>query len=64
MANGERHGMHKLTDAEVNALRTEYAQGGITQRALAKRYGCSQAQVNNVLHRKQRANDTHILIAA
>lgn len=25
MANGERHGMHKLTDEEVNAMRCEYA---------------------------------------
>jgi len=63
MANGERHGMHKLTDDEVNAMRCEYARGGVTQRALARRYGCSQAQVNNVLLRKQRADETHLLAA-
>lgn len=62
-ANGERHGMHKLTDDEVNSMRREYARGGVTQRALARRYGCSQAQVNNVLLRKQRANETHVLAA-
>lgn len=63
MANGERHGMHKLTDEEVNAMRFEYAHGGVTQRALARRYGCSQAQVNNVLLRKQRADETHLIAA-
>lgn len=63
MANGERHGMHKLRDDEVNDMRHEYARGGITQRELARRYGCSQSQVNNVLLRKQRADETHILAA-
>lgn len=59
LANGERHGMHKLTDDEVDAMRDEYARGGVTQRALALQYGCSQAQVNNVLLRKQRVDETH-----
>jgi hypothetical protein len=63
MANGERHGMHKLTDDEVNSMRCEYARGGVTQRALARRYGCSQAQVNNVLLHKQRADETHLIAA-
>jgi len=63
MANGERHGMHKLTDHEVSAMRCEYARGGVTQRALARRYGCSQAQVSNVLLRKQRADETRLIAA-
>lgn len=62
-ANGERHGMHKLTDVEVNAMRAEYARGGVTQRTLARQYGCSQAQINNVLLRKQRADETHLIAA-
>jgi len=59
LANGERHGMHKLTDEEVDTMRADYARGGVTQRSLAKQYGCSQAQVSNVLLRKQRQDETH-----
>lgn len=63
LANGERHGMHKLTDTEVRAMRDEYARGGVSQRSLAAKYGCSQAQVNNVLLHKQRLEDTHLIAA-
>lgn len=59
MANGERHPMHKLTDGQVDSMREQYALGGVTQRSLARKYGCSQAQVNNVLLKKQRAHETY-----
>lgn len=58
LANGERHGMHKITDAEVLLIRAEYARGLITQRALAKKYECSQAQVFNIVSGAQRASLT------
>lgn len=63
MANGERHAMHKLTDTQVSAIRSDYATGSITQRALARKYGCSQAQVSNILLKRQRRSETHRLAA-
>lgn len=63
LANGERHGMHKLTDDDVDCIRMEYANGGTNQRALARKYGCSQAQVNNIILRRQRRDETHLIAA-
>jgi hypothetical protein len=53
--------MHKLTDSDVDAMRAEYSRGGVTQRALARQYGCSQSQVSNVLLLKQRVDETHFI---
>lgn len=47
--NGERHPMAKLTAAQVADLRVRYAAGGIGQRALAREFGLSQAQVSNIV---------------
>lgn len=58
MANGERHGMHKLTDEEVVAIRSEYASTPISQRALARKYSCSQSQISNLVSGRQRAKST------
>jgi hypothetical protein len=58
MANGERHGCHILTDEEVSTIRGAYATSAISQRALAKQFRCSQAQINNILNFKQRVNGT------
>lgn len=35
----------KLTDAQREAIRGEYAAGGVSHRALAVKYGCSSATV-------------------
>lgn len=59
MANGERHGMHKIDDSDVEEMRNLYDRGLFTQRQLAKKFGCSQAQVNNILLRKQRKDLTY-----
>ena len=45
---GERHGMHKLTETQVLAIR----QADGSQRAIAKLFGISQKQVFSILHRK------------
>lgn len=58
VANGERHGMHRLTDAEVIQIRSQYKAGGVKQRELAHRFGCSQSQVNNILLGRQRRSPT------
>lgn len=63
LANGERHGMHKLSDQDVDSIRYEYSLGDISQRALAAKYGCSQKQIGNILARKQRRNETHLIAA-
>lgn len=57
-ANGERKSNHKLTDAQVELIREEYATGGTSQGALAVKYGVSQAQISNVTTRKQRRHET------
>jgi len=47
---GERNGYAKLTAEDVMAIRTLYAQGDITQRALGVAYGIDQSHVS--LHRE------------
>jgi hypothetical protein len=46
---GERHGNPKLTYAIVETIRREYAEGGITYRKLADRYGVHQSAIGNVV---------------
>jgi DNA-binding transcriptional regulator YiaG len=47
--HGEDHPAAKLTWEVVKEIREEYAAGGITQAALAARYGVSAGTVWNVL---------------
>jgi hypothetical protein len=42
----------KLSDADVRAIRSEYAAGGISQKALAKKYGVAQGLIWGVLNRQ------------
>jgi hypothetical protein len=44
----------KLTSKEVAEIRTRYAQGGITQKALGRLYNISQMQVSRIVRREQR----------
>lgn len=49
---GIRNPMAKLTDSKVQAIRCEHAAGNTTQRAIAKRYGVSNALICLVVNRK------------
>lgn len=49
---GERVGTSRLTVDAVRAIRALYAAGGITQRALAARFGVSQRQVLSIVKRR------------
>ncbi len=46
---GSKHGNAKLTESDVIALRDEYRAGGITQRALAKKYGMTQGPIREAI---------------
>jgi hypothetical protein len=50
---GEANGRAKLTDVMVRQIRRSHAEGGITQRALAKQYRISEGQMSQILRRKK-----------
>lgn len=49
LRRGERHGMAKLTNAQVAEIRRRHAVGGISQVALALEYGVSEATMNRII---------------
>ena len=49
---GEEHPMSKLGWSVIKEIRQEYSKGGITQRQLAKKFGISQANVNDIVLKK------------
>ncbi len=53
---GEAHGRAKLTNVIVREIRQSYAEGGVTQRKLAKRYDISEGHMSQILHRKKWAH--------
>lgn len=46
---GQKHHMAKLSDDDVESIRAQYAEGGVTQRDLAKRYGVCQRSINKAV---------------
>lgn len=56
--HGERQ-KHKLTDVQVEEIRTRYAAGGIMQKELGVEYGVTQSQISYIVIRKRRKNQTH-----
>ena len=46
---GERHGMARLTEAQVREIAATFFAGGITKRQLADRFGVSRATVRNIV---------------
>ena len=48
-SKGMNHPRRKLTEKEVGAIREAYSSGVVTQAALAKAYGVTQAQVSNIV---------------
>lgn len=53
-ARGERHGNHRLTDAQVVDIRTEYARGVLTYKMLGEVYGVSEAHVCHLVKSTRR----------
>lgn len=49
---GSRHGMSKLTEDKVIAIRSEYATGQFTQEELGDKYGVSGSTVCTIISRK------------
>ncbi len=49
---GSQNSQAKLTEAQVIEMRKTYADGGITQKELATRYGVSHALVSFIVTRK------------
>ena len=52
---GERHVLHKLKTTQVDEIRARYAAGE-TQTALGRAFGVSQAQISNIVRRRQRVD--------
>lgn len=46
---GEKHSFAKLTDAQVEEIRSRYAAGGIMQKTLAEEYGISRGHISQIL---------------
>ena len=53
IAHGVRHGCARLTEAQVIEIRAAYAAGGVTQKALAKRFGVTDGAISHIVHRRQ-----------
>lgn len=49
-ARGERHGRAKLSDAQVEQMRDQYASGGYTQLDLARAYSVHTQTVFRIIH--------------
>lgn len=49
---GESHHRAKLTEADVIAIRKQYAAGGIRQKDLAEKYGVSQPAIGSIVLNK------------
>jgi group I intron endonuclease len=50
---GSNNGMSKINEEIANNIREEYAQGGVTQKDLAEKYGCSSYIVWSVVNNKR-----------
>lgn len=49
---GEKHPLSKLTATNVIAIRTRYANGGVSQMQLAREYGISQKVIWAIINNK------------
>jgi hypothetical protein len=54
MARAERHPGHKLTEADVAAIRDAYAKGGVLHRQLAQQYGVSRPHISAIIRGEER----------
>lgn len=49
---GEQVGTSKLSEADIREIRSRYARGGVSQKALADEFGTNQANIWRIIHRK------------
>jgi hypothetical protein len=59
LARGERSGSSRLTEAQVRAIRTRYASGGVSYRQLSQEYGVVKTAIAAVVKRQ---NWQHVAI--
>lgn len=52
---GEKNGMAKLTEKEVNKIRKEYKLGKVSQYFLAAKFGVSQGHISEIINNVKRA---------
>jgi endogenous inhibitor of DNA gyrase (YacG/DUF329 family) len=51
-ARGEQHAHSRFTAAQVRSIRTRYAAGSVSQRALAREYRVSRPTIRSIVRRK------------
>lgn len=49
----ETHPLRKISAADVEQIRAEYAKGGVMQKELADRFGISPTQVSRIVRRQR-----------
>lgn len=57
---GDRHKGCKLSDAQVEQVRNEYAAGGVTQQQLAKKYGVFNTTICQLVKHRYRSDKAPI----
>lgn len=55
---GERHGRARLTRSQVDAIRAEYAAGGVSQRELGIRYGVTRSAIRDIVRGRRWKDQT------
>lgn len=53
---GKNNGRRKLTDEDCEQIRIKYSNENITQRELAKEFGCHHAYISSIINNKKRKN--------
>lgn len=59
LVGGERHGMAKLSNDQIDEIRLLASRKTMTQRQIAGRYGISQGHVSMVVNGKMRTESSH-----
>jgi HNH endonuclease len=52
LSKGRYDSIAKLTEADVREIRSRYAAGGVTQRALAEEFGVIHQTIHSIIRRK------------
>lgn len=56
--SGENSSRAKLTDAQIVAIREQYANGGVSQTALAHKFGVHQSHISSIVRGRTRKQTT------